>query len=146
MAFLCPSSNYIGTNHRYIFLSMVFLYSKGGNFLREFKRLIHFTKGYRFMYLLGIISIIISHVITIINPLVIRTTIDSIIGDNPIDSSIVLKATNMLGGLDNLRSNLWIIGLIIIGIALLRGVFLYFKNTLSSKSAESIVENLKNQL
>src|SRR5699024_9972786 len=96
--------------------------------------------------LLAIISIIISQVITIINPLVIRTTIDSIIGDNPIDSPLVLIATNMLGMAGILRSNLWIIGLIIIVIALLRGVFLYFKNTLSSKSAEGIVENHKNQL
>lgn len=114
--------------------------------MKEFKRLIYFTRGYRILYLLGIVSIIISQIVTTLNPLVIRTTIDSIIGENPIDSSILEFIIYRFGGRDVLRSNLWIIGIIIITIALVRGIFLYFKNTLSSKSAESIVENLKNQL
>nr|WP_300002851.1 ABC transporter ATP-binding protein [Tissierella sp.] len=114
--------------------------------MKEFKKLLSFTKGYRGLYLFGIISVITSQFIVILSPLVLRTTIDSIIGDLEIESVFFLRAVNALGGREDLRDNLYKIGLIIISIALLRGVFLYIKNTLSSQAAERIVENIKNDL
>lgn len=114
--------------------------------MKEFKKLIHFTKGFGLIYVLGIISVIISQGITILNPLVLKTTIDSIIGERAVDSFTVSKIINFLGGRDELRGKLWKIGLIIICIALFRGVFLFLKNTLSSKAAEGIAENIKNRL
>ena len=114
--------------------------------MKEFKKLLSFTKGYRGLYLFGIISVITSQFITILSPLVLRTTIDSIIGKIEIESPIALSLVNLLGGREDLRNNLYKIGIIIILIAVLRGVFLYIKNTLSSRAAESIVENIKNQL
>lgn len=114
--------------------------------MKEFKKLIHFTKGFGLIYVLGIISVIISQGITILNPLVLKTTIDSIIGERAVDSFTVSKIISFLGGRDELRGKLWKIGLIIICIALFRGVFLFLKNTLSSKAAEGIAENIKNRL
>lgn len=98
------------------------------------------------MYSIGILAIILSQGITLLSPLVIRTTIDSIIGESIIENQNVKYFVNLLGGRSNLRENLWIIGIIIIFITILRGTFLYLKNTMSSKSAESIAENIKNQL
>lgn len=98
------------------------------------------------MYSIGILSIILSQGITLLNPLVIRTTIDSIIGGSIIENQNIEYFVNLLGGRTNLRENLWIVGIIIIFITVLRGVFLYLKNTMSSKSAENIAENIKNKL
>lgn len=98
------------------------------------------------MYLLGMLSIILSQALTTISPMIIRTTIDSIIGTEPIDSGSILGMVNWLGGVHYLKSNIWIMGLLIILIAMLRGVFLYFKNTLSTKSAENITERIRNKL
>lgn len=114
--------------------------------MKEFKKLLHFTKGYGLTYTFGIISIIISQVITIINPLVLKITIDSIIGNKELESRFLLKIVSSLGGRNYLKTNLWIIGVVIIIIALLRGLFLYFKSTLSSKAAENIARNIKNEL
>lgn len=114
--------------------------------MKEFKKLLSFTKGYRGLYLFGIISVITSQFITILSPLVLRTTIDSIIGGIKVESPIVLRAINLLGGREDLRTNLYKIGIIIILIAVFRGIFLYIKNTLSSRAAESIVEEIKNKL
>lgn len=114
--------------------------------MKEFKKLIHFTRGYGLIYFLGIISVIIAQGITIISPIILRTTVDSILGTADIDSSIALKVVNFLGGRDSLRTNLWKIGLIIIFIAILRGIFLYFKNTLSGKSAENIAKDIRDRL
>ena len=98
------------------------------------------------MYSIGILSIILSQGITILSPLVVRTTIDSIIGTEIIENNRIIYFVDLLGGRSHLRENLWIVGIIIISITVLRGVFLYLKNTMSSKSAENIAENIKNQL
>lgn len=98
------------------------------------------------MYSIGILAIILAQGITLLNPLVIRTTIDSIIGESIIENQDIGYFVNLLGGRMHLRENLWIVGLIIIFITIFRGIFLYLKNTMSSKSAESIAENIKNQL
>lgn len=127
-------------------IPMAFLCLKGGKHLTEFKKLLRFTKGYRILYLIGIMSIIISQGITILSPLVLKTTIDSIIGEEIISSTKILKFANLLGGRDYLRSNLWIMGLLLVFIAVTRGIFLYLKNTMSSKSAENIAERIRNQL
>lgn len=114
--------------------------------MKEFKRLLEFTKGFGLLYLVGIIAVLMSQLITIINPLVLKTTIDSIIGSEAIDSKLILNFVTILGGRESLRERLWIVGLVLISIALLRGLFLYFKNTLSSKAAENIAEGIKNNL
>lgn len=114
--------------------------------MKDFTKLLRFTKGYGLMYSIGILSIILSQGIVLLSPLVIRTTIDSIIGQTIIENQNVMYFVNLLGGRIFLKENLWIIGLLIILITILRGLFLYLKNTMSSKSAENIAENIKNQL
>ncbi len=125
---------------------MVFLFQKGGKEVKEFKKLLKFMEGYKVIYLFGMISIIISQIITTLTPLLIRTTIDSIIGEEPITSSIIQSGVNLLGGKEYLKNNLWIIGLTLIFVALLRGIFLYLKNTLASKSAENTTKKIRDSL
>jgi len=98
------------------------------------------------MYFLGMIAIIVSQIFNAINPLIIRTTIDSIIGDDPITSEVTQSVVDSLGGKVFLSTNLWIIGLFIVLSAAIRGVFLYFKNTLSSQASESIAMKIRNKL
>lgn len=114
--------------------------------MKEFKKLLQFSKGYKLLYLFGMLSIIISQGFNTIGPLILRTTIDSIIGDEPISSQYVSSFVNFLGGRDYLNSRLWILGIIIVLNTALRGLFLYFKNTAASKSAETIVERIRNRL
>lgn len=114
--------------------------------MKDFKKLLQFTKGYGLMYLIGIVSVILSQGVTLLNPLVIRTTIDSIIGTEAIKNNNILYFVNLFGGRQHLRKNLWVMGIIIVSITIIRGVFLYLKNTMSSKSAENIAEGIKNRL
>lgn len=114
--------------------------------MKEFKKLLQFANGYKLIYLLGMISIILSQLFNTIGPLIIRTTIDSIVGNEPISSGIIQSSINLLGGRRFLSNNLWIMGLIIVLNTAIRGVLLYFKNTLSSKSSESIAMRIRNKL
>lgn len=114
--------------------------------MKEFKRLVSFTKNYRLLYIFGIISVILSQFVTILIPLVIRTTLDSVIGDIKLDSPRIGSFIMFLGGRDVLRLKLYKVGLLIVLLTILRGIFLYIKNTLSARAAEGIVEDLKNKL
>ena len=114
--------------------------------MKEFKKLLPFSHGFRLMYFLGMISIIVSQLFNTIGPLIIRTTIDSIIGSEPITSEAIQSVVSFLGGKEYLIQNLWILGLLIVLNTGLRGLFLYFKNILSSKTAENMVRRIRNKL
>ncbi len=114
--------------------------------MRDFKKLLKFMEGYRIIYLFGMISILISQILTTVTPLILRTTIDSIIGDEEINSSIIEKIVNFLGGKEFLKERLWIMGILLISVAVLRGIFLYLKNTLASKSAENTTKKIRDKL
>lgn len=114
--------------------------------MKQFKKLLPYSKGYKILYLLGMLAIIISQALTTISPMIIRTTIDSIVGSEPIDSPIASKAVDLIGGVEYLRNNLLIIGILIVITFILRGIFLYFKGTLANKSAENITERIRNNL
>ena len=104
--------------------------------MKELKKLWNFMEGYKGIYLLGMLCIILSQMVTVVSPLVIRTTIDSIIGNETINSNIIIDVVNYLGVKRTFKNNIWIAGGILILIAILRGFFLYFKNTLASKAAK----------
>ncbi len=114
--------------------------------MKNFKKLLNFMEGYRIIYLFGMISILISQILTTATPLILRTTIDSIIGDEVINSSTIQKIVDFLGGKEFLKEKLWIIGLLLISVAISRGIFLYFKNTLASKSAENTTKKIRDKL
>jgi len=114
--------------------------------MKELKTVLKFMKGNRFIYLLSMIFVVLSQIVTIISPLIYRTTLDSIIGNQSIQSDIIRRAVDLMGGRVYLREHLWIIGIIVILVALLRGAFLFLKNLLSSKSAENTIKSIRDAL
>ena len=114
--------------------------------MKEIKKIVKFMENYKGIYLLAMVSIVLSQMITIVSPLIIMTTIDSIIGEDPISSNFIGKIVQSLGGRNYLRENIWIMGLFLIIIAVLRGIFLYFRNTLASKTSEHTAKNIRDAL
>lgn len=114
--------------------------------MKEIKKIFKFMAGYKGIYILGMVCIVLSQMITILSPLIIRTTIDSIIGTEPINSSFVAKIVKSMGGKEYLSNNIWIMGILLVLIAIFRGVFLYFKNTLASKAAEGTTKRIRDTL
>ena len=106
-----------------------------------------FMKGYRLLYLGAIVSIGLATLFSIVVPLVIRITIDSIIGDKPMEApDWVLGLIAGLGGRTHLLQNLWICGLAVILLTVLNGFFLFVKGKSSAVAAESIARNIRDGL
>ena len=106
-----------------------------------------FMKGNRFLYISSIIAIIIATIFTFIGPLVIRTAIDSIIGNKPIDlPDFIVSIIYSLGGREVLVKRLWILGGFFIFLNIIRGIFMYLKGKWSAMASESIAKKIKDEL
>lgn len=102
-------------------------------------------KGNRSLYVASIIAIALATFISVTVPLVIKTAIDSIIGDKTL-SGTTNNIVQLLGGRDFLNKNLWVCGVIIITLTIFNGLFLFLKGKWSSEASEGIARNIRERL
>ncbi len=98
-------------------------------------------------YLLAFISVGIAAILMLINPLIIKITIDSIIGDESLNLPapvISIFGDHLFN--ENLLNRLWLPALLILVITILRGIFLYLKGKWAAEGAEEFARNLRNEL
>ncbi|MFZ5352664.1 MAG: ABC transporter ATP-binding protein [Bacillota bacterium] len=115
--------------------------------VKNFKLLWSFMRGNRILYAGAIISIGLATMFSFMSPLILRVTIDSIIGDKPMEVPEWIHALVIsMGGKSVLMQNLWICGAAIILLALGNGLFTYFKGKWSAVASESIAKNIRESL
>lgn len=102
--------------------------------------------GNRMTYLGAILSVGLAALFTILGPLVIRITIDSIIGNQPLTAPFPLL--NFIEGYDvqQFRQTLWVPGMLLIAITILRGLFMFLRGKLSAQASESIARKMRDRL
>ena len=111
------------------------------------KKLINLTKGNRVLYSVAIISIAAATFIAMIEPLIIKITIDSVIGNKPMDVIKPLQKIIMaVGGKEVLITNLWVCALSLVTLTCIRGVFLFLSGNFSARAAENISRNMRVKL
>lgn len=110
-----------------------------------------FMKGNRALYIIAIAAIGMATFLSFLWPMVLRITVDSIIGEKALEAQGWMKpifsgAYTFFGGRSGLVSKLWICSAILIGITLVRGVFLYFKGKWSAVASESIAQKIRDKV
>lgn len=104
-------------------------------------------KGNRMRYAGAIIATAFSALFSLIPTLVIRTTVDSIIGDKPMAvPNWVKDLVYLLGGKDVLSHNLWICGLVLLFISIINGALLYMRGKWTAQASESMAKKLRDLL
>ena len=84
---------------------------------------------------------------SLINPQIIRYTIDSVIGKAPLTApAFVLRMVEGLGGIELLRENIWICALFIAAAALLAELFNLVRNYTGLELGETVAWRLRNTL
>ncbi|MCL2215148.1 MAG: ABC transporter transmembrane domain-containing protein, partial [Treponema sp.] len=84
---------------------------------------------------------------SLLNPQIIRYTIDSVIGSAPLDApDFVIRLVNLLGGLELLHANIWICAAVIIAAALMAELFNLVRNYTSLEIGETVAWRLWNTL
>lgn len=116
-------------------------------YMKSLKLLWSFMRGKRLMYFAAIISIGLATMFSFLSPLIIRLTIDSIIGGKEINApSVIVSMIEKIGGTGMLARNLWICSLALILLSVLNGIFTFFKGKWSAVASESTARSIRNKL
>ena len=103
--------------------------------------------GYKLTYAGAIVAVAIATMAAYAVPLVVRLTIDSVIGDRPVDLPPVLAdwITNRVT-VAWLATNLWAPGLFIVAVTMAGGVFQYFQRKWSAVASERTAQRIREEL
>ena len=120
-------------------------------FMKKLYYLWQFMKGNRALYIISIAAIGVATFLSFLWPMVLRVTVDSIIGEKALEAQGWLKpllsgAYDFFGGRSGLVGKLWICAVILVLITLIRGVFLYFKGKWSAVASESIAQKVRDKV
>ncbi len=107
-----------------------------------------FMHGNRLLYAGAVVAIGIATLVSLAAPLVLRTTIDSIIGERPLREGIKWLATlvETAGGKQVLMRNLWMCSLILVTLSVTEGVMLFLKGKWSAMASESTAQHIRERL
>jgi len=109
--------------------------------------LLLFLQGSKRFFLIGILTSLIVAGADMINPQLIRYTVDTVIDTEPSAlPAFVNRLIDRLGGVPFLRENLWVLALVIIGVALFSAVSRYGQRLFNTKAAETLVQQMRNLL
>lgn len=104
-------------------------------------------KGKRLLYGGAITCVALGTFIAIINPLILQVTIDSIIGNLPLEAPTWLEdRVGWIVNNDRLLEGLVLAGLTLIILTALNGIFQYFRGKWSAAASEGIAKNLRDEL
>lgn len=105
------------------------------------------SHGYRLIFIWSIISMIIALLANYFMPQVLRFTVDSVIGDEPLKlPRFVLDMLDYIGGIPFLKQNIIICAIIAMAFSLIQGIFSYISRTSTARFSEGIIQSLRDKL
>ena len=109
--------------------------------------LLTFLKGSKLFFAISISATLVMAISDVINPQIIRYTVDTLIGGKPSSMpDFVNSAVDSIGGVGYLREHLYIISLAIISMALFAALCRYVWRTFNVRAAETLVQRMRNML
>lgn len=109
------------------------------------KILLH-MKGFKYLFYISFVVTTLRVFVNFITPQVIRFTVDSIISEEVVKSTIVINFINFFGGRNYIRENIWICALAIIILAIITCICDYLGRTSNAKASEKLMKNIRNSL
>ena len=109
--------------------------------------ILEFLRGSKHFFVISILSAMVVTTMDMLSPQLIRNTVDCVIGSEEFKlPGFVVSWIDRIGGVEYLREHIWVIGVVILGIALVAAVFRYMNMLYNTRGAESLVENMRNKL
>ena len=106
-----------------------------------------FLDGSKRFFAVSMISSLVLSAIDLVNPQIIRFTVDTVIGkEKSALPGFANRIVDLIGGVPVLRERLWIIAAAITVFALLAAVFRYIQRLYNTKASETLVETVRNLL
>lgn len=114
--------------------------------MKNIKFISHYSKGVRRNLILMVLSTLFYVAVILMNPLLIKYTIDNVINQQELGPGLALTLTQFMGGVGFIREHLWILALLFIGLSLLSSISLFIRGESIGYFAESFTLNLRNHL
>lgn len=106
-----------------------------------------FLDGSKRWFLAAILSTVGLALTNMLTPQIVRVTVDSVLGSEPFDlPPFLADLLNRLGGAEVLREKLWMIGIVIVGIAVFGFAFFYGSRVFNTKAAETLVKAMRDKV
>ena len=106
-----------------------------------------FLDGSKRWFLAAILSTVGLELTNMLTPQIVRVTVDSVLGSEPFDlPPFLADLLNRLGGAGVLREKLWMIGIVIVGIAVFGFAFFYGSRVFNTKAAETLVKTMRDKV
>ena len=111
----------------------------------------HFMRGSWILFALTVISAALMALVEMVNPQIIRVTVDNVIGGTEMSGSGVMNeisrsVVSWLGGTDHIAKNLWIAALAIIIVAIAQAGTIYMFRVINAKASERLIKTMRDDL
>ena len=114
--------------------------------MKQFKFIINHMSKNKHKLILLVFSGIMVVVFTLITPLFFAYFVDTIIGLNESSNTIFNGLVNWIGGLDYVRDNLWIAGVLLLLFSVVSGIFMIIRGYLNGAISEDVVRNIREEV
>lgn len=114
--------------------------------MKLFKNVFKHLKNYKLIMILSLFFIFAASVLNSFFPLIIGTTVHSIIGSEKDTNAFMGTISKILGGRDFLRQNIWIMALIYILMKILWSSSVFLRRYLAGIAGQKSAENMRNKV
>lgn len=105
-------------------------------------------RGNRLLYAGAVVAVCLATGVGLLSPLVLRATIDSIIGDAPLVVNIpwINNLIQAVGGKTGLARNLWMCSSVLVVLSVTEALLLFLKGKWSATAAEATARRLRDRI
>ena len=114
--------------------------------LNRRQMVLYFLKGSKAYFAFGIICSLVTAFLDMTGPKVVQYTVDMILGDREDAPDIVLSIIGAAGGREYLRAHIYVIALVVLGIAVVSALSRYLYRLYNAKGAEQLIRRMRDQL
>lgn len=113
----------------------------------NFKTIFSYVHGFKKYLIISAIATVLRVFTNFVTPQVIRFTVDSVIGNEPVNFiSPVMKIINMAGGREGIRENIWLSAVAVLILAFITCICDYIGRITIAKGSEGTIKKIRNSL
>lgn len=113
---------------------------------RSIRTIWGYTSGCRGRLLAAFLLLICELLLSFVTPLVLSVTIDSVLGNAPLNTPWYFTwLLNLCGGIDYIRGHIFIMSLLMVGMAVLSGALAFLRPCLTSSGAFGAAQRLRDR-
>lgn len=116
--------------------------NKGG----RLRLVLRFMRGSKRWFVLGLAASLLVTLIEMLNPQIIRATVDSIIGEEPFDLPAFLLAPVEAVGVEYFRTHLWVVALVVLALAAVGALCRFLNTYFNTRASETLVQTMRDLL